>query len=270
MNSPDGWRLAVNNSLLPLPDSSNQEDKPGQLITAVGQAANQAAIDYLFADYRQRRAAKTIRTQTAALILWVRFLDGVKAAGELVAEAEIWNVGFFDKNKRAKLIRYAHSQHTPLPIIISAHFCQHRPEAWRGVTWGLVEGFVEWLLNEGYSVSSVNNRLSAVKVYARLATKAGVIPPTEAALIREVRGYGATEGKRVDKVREQTRVGNKKEEAIVLTAEQARQMKANHPPTPHGVRDRRLLTVLLVFGLRASEVAGVRVGDFAVTGYVIV
>jgi hypothetical protein len=41
---------------------------------------------------------------------------------------------------------------------------------------GLVEGFDKWLLHQGYSLASVNNRLSAVKVYARLAAKAGVIP----------------------------------------------------------------------------------------------
>jgi hypothetical protein len=28
------------------------------------------------------------------------------------------------------------------------------------VTWGIVEGFVKWLLNEGYAVTTVNNRLS--------------------------------------------------------------------------------------------------------------
>ncbi|MBE2222208.1 MAG: tyrosine-type recombinase/integrase [Anaerolineae bacterium] len=88
-----------------------------------------------------------------------------------------------------------------------------------------MEGFVKWLLNQGYSLASVNNRLSAIKVYARPAAKVGVIPPTEQALIREMRGYGRTEGKQVDEIRPKTRVGNKKEEAIVLTAVQARQLK---------------------------------------------
>jgi integrase len=241
----------MSKSLLPQPDSPDKLYKPGSLVSAAGQTANQAAADYLFADYHQRRAAKTIRTQTAALILWVHYLNQVKADGELISAAGAWAAGFFDKKARANLARYAQSQHTPLPIICTGHFCQHRPEAWQGVTWGLVEGFVKWLLNEGYSVSSVNNRLSAVKVYARLATKAGVISPTEAALIREVRGYGATEGKWVDKAREQSRIGFKKEEANVLTAEQARQLKTEHPPTPQGIRDRLLL---LDLGLRASEV----------------
>ena len=112
--------------------------------------------------------------------------------------------------------------------------------------------------------------LSTVKVYARLAAKASVIPPTEHALIGEVRGYGRTEGKRVDEVRPKVRVGNKKKEAIVLTAVQARQLKTQHPPTPQGIRDRLLIGLLLDLGLRSSEVAALTVEDLAEPGYLTV
>ena len=138
------------------------------------------------------------------------------------------------------------------------------------MTWGLVEGFVKWLLHQGYSLASVNNRLSAVKVYARLAAKAEVLPPDEHALIREVQGYGSTEGKRVNTGRPKTRLGHKKAEAIVLTAGQSRRLKTAHPPTPQGIRDRLLLCLLLDLGLRASEVAALRVEDLAEPGYVVV
>lgn len=239
-------------------------------LTRAGEAANRAAADYIFADYYQRRAKKTIRTQTAALLLWVQYLTEVGAAGELLAEAKGWVTSHFNDKELARLLEYAQSQQSSLPIIYGAHFCQHVPAAWQGITWGLVEGFVKWLLNQGYSVASVNNRLSAVKVYTRLAAKADVISPTEQALIREVRGYGSTEGKRVDEVREKSRVGNKKEEAIVLTAVQARQLKTQHPPTPQGIRDRLLMCLLLDLGLRASEVAMLTVEDLTEPGYVIV
>jgi len=109
-----------------------------------------------------------------------------------------------------------------------------------------------------------------VRVYARLAAKAGVIPPTEYALIREVRGYGLTEGKRMDGQRPFTRIGYKKEEAIVLTAQQAQRLKNNHPPTPQGIRDRLLICLLLDLGLRASEAAVLTVENFAEAGYVTV
>jgi integrase len=239
-------------------------------ITRAGQAANQAAADYLFADYRQRRAPKTIRTQTAALLLWVHYLADIRAAGELLAQAETWATAHFGSQEQDELLTYAAAQRVSLPIIYGAYYCQHVPAAWQDVTWGLVEGFVKWLLNQGYSLASVNNRLSAIKVYVRLAAKAGMLSPTEQALIREVRGYGRTEGKRVDELREQTRVGHKKEEAIVLTAVQARKLKTQHPPTPQGIRDRLLLCLLLDLGLRASEVAGLTVEDLAEPGYMTV
>ncbi|MCB0016193.1 MAG: hypothetical protein KDE09_00315 [Anaerolineales bacterium] len=208
--------LARSESTLPAPANHS--------ITLIGQVANRTAADFLFTDYRQRRAQKTIRTQTAALLLWVQYLREVGAAGELVAEAEAWASAHFDDTEVTNLLEYAQSQQSSLPIIYGAHFCQYRPEAWQGVTWGLVEGFVKWLLNQGYSLASVNNRLSAIKVYARLAGRAGVIPPTDMALIREVRGYGQTEGKRVDEARPKVRLGHKGISHIVaeISAKEAR------------------------------------------------
>lgn len=239
-------------------------------IVQAGEAANRAAADYLFEDYRLRRAEKTLRTQCAALLLWVQYLQAVGAARELLAEARAWAPAGLDVETLKEIGQYAESQQLALPIIYGAHYCQHMPVAWRGVTWGLVEGFVKWLLNEGYSLASVNNRLSAVKVYSRLAVKAGMIPADEGALIREVRGYGATEGKRVNQQREQQRVGYKKEEALVLTVEQARLFKNQHLPTPQGIRDRLLICLLLDLGLRASEVAALTIADLAEPGYVTV
>src|SRR5690554_4666081 len=241
-----------------------------QQMTAAGRAANRAAADYLFADYRQRRAESTLRTQRAALVLWVQYLVEVGAASELLAEAQAWALANLNDEELEELAEYAAVRETSLPIIYGATYCQSRPAAWHGVTWGLVEGFVKWLLNEGYSVASVNNRLSAVRVYVRLATKAGVISSEEHALIREVRGYGETEAKRVNKRRAKTRVGHKKDEAIVLTAEQARLLKTQHTPTAQGIRDRLLMCLLLDLGLRASEVAELRVEDFAEPGHVTV
>ena len=43
------------------------------------------------------------------------------------------------------------------------------PDEWAAVTWGLVKAFVEWMLQEGYAVGSVNVRLSTIRTYARLA-----------------------------------------------------------------------------------------------------
>lgn len=150
----------------------------GHDLAAAGQIANQTASDYLFTDYRQRRSKRTARTQLAALVLWVEYLRDVGAAATLVASARQWAQGSLTPKEQAQYADYAAQQQQSLPIIYSALYSQHVPIAWQGVTWGLVEGFVKWLLRAGYSIASVNNRLSAIKVYARLATKAGVIPPS--------------------------------------------------------------------------------------------
>lgn len=253
-------------------ETANQPplDKNKSVVHYAGQAANQAAASFLFTDYRQRRSTKTIQTQTAALQLWVLYLDALSIADDLLNDADAWANSFFTAADRQHMAQQADDQDTMLSILYGGHYCQHLPAAWLGITWGLVEGFVRWLLNQGYSLASVNNRLSAVKVYARLAAKAGVIPPEEHALIREVRGYGRTEGKRVDTTRDKQRIGYKKEEAIVLTAKQARRLKTEHPPTPRGIRDRLMMCLLLDLGLRASEVAALKVEDLAETGYAIV
>ena len=59
-------------------------------------------------------------------------------------------------------------------------------------------------------MASVNRRLSTVKMYFKLATKAGVIEAQELALIGTVSGDGGQEAKRINQQRETTRVGNRK------------------------------------------------------------
>ncbi len=192
-------------------------------VNSIGAAANEAAARAAFADYLSRKSNNTIRNQAAALSSFAEFLA---------------------------LLGHA----TPNDL-------QYDPVAWQGVTWGLVEAFAKWLLREGYSVATVNNRLSAVKGYARLAAKAGTLPGTELALIRTVSGYGRTEAKRVNERRPVQRVGDKKPESVKLTHGQAQRLK-QQPETPTGQRDRLMLCLLLDHGLRVSEVAGLRVGDF--------
>ena len=239
-------------------------------LTAAAQMANQAAANFIFADYCQRRSTQTLRTHLAALLLWTTYLDEIGTLGSIAVPAMNWAAAQLDTAVVQQIDEYAKNQDTSRQIVCAAHFCQNDPAAWQGVSWGLVEGFVKWLLNQGYSINSVNNRLASIRVYVRLAAKAGSISPTEHALIREVRGYGMTEGKRIDEKRPYTRIGHKKEKAIVLTAQQARTFKNQHDPAPQGIRDRLLICLLLDLGLRASEVAALKVSDFAEPDTVVV
>ncbi|MCB8985839.1 MAG: site-specific integrase [Ardenticatenaceae bacterium] len=223
----------------------------------VAEQANAAASAHLFDDYHARRAPRTVATQRAALQLWVTFLHQVGAADSLLSSAVDWA----EVQDIRPFEEYAEAQDIPLPLVCAASYCQHVPTAWAGVTWGVVDGFVKWMLTQGYSIASVNNRLAAVRVYVKLAAKAGAISLEEKVRILDVSGYGQTEGKRVDQRRAKTRVGHKKEDAVVLTEEQARRLKHNHQNTPQGIRDRLLICLLLDLGIRASEAAGLNCED---------
>ena len=161
------------------------------LLAQAGQAANRAATRHLFAEYRQRNAANTIRRQDTDLALFAQYLLDVAdiPTGDLSGD----------------------------------------PQAWAGVTWGLVAGFAKWQLDQGYSIGSINVRLSTVKTYCKLAAQAGTLDRAEYAMILTVGGYKHKEGKHVDKIRHAagtpTRKSTKKAQAILLTQTQAERMK---------------------------------------------
>ena len=202
-------------------------DQGGQSAAlTVGQAANRAAAAWAFLDYRGRKATNTLRNHDAALDQFARFLVDRGAA----ARADLDGAALATS-----------------------------PGAWHGVTWGIVEGFKLDLLNKGYAIGAVNNRLSAIRVYAGLASKAGIIPADELTLIKAVAGYGVTEGKRVDERRPRSRVGPKKAAAVGLTLDQARRLKRPTDSTGQAARDAFIMTLLLDHGLRLGELAGLTV-----------
>ena len=190
-----------------------------------GHVANGHAARAAFADYQSRKSANTLRRQRADLALLADFLT---VAG--IADAP------------------------------TADDLYSQPDAWQGVTWGLVEAWRNWMLKQGYAVGSVNVRLSTVKTYAKLATKAGALEPVDLAMLQTVSGYKHSEGLRIDERRATTRRGDKKADAVSLTPAEAKRLK-KQPNSPQGRRDAVLLALLLDHGLRVSEVAGLKVTD---------
>src|SRR5258708_899004 len=67
---------------------------------------------------------------------------------------------------------------------------------WAEVSQDLVSGFLCWQLKNGYSVGSVNVRLSTVRTYARLAAKAGYLPTTAYQEITTIRMISGREGRK--------------------------------------------------------------------------
>src|SRR5258708_6843012 len=115
-------------------------------LALVGQVANDYASQNVFTEYQNRIAENTLSRQQDDLALFARYLA---LAG----------------------------------VVIDATSLVHDPAVWTGVTYGLLDGFVRWMLAEGYAIGSVNVRLSTVKVYAKLCAKAGVLSASEYALI---------------------------------------------------------------------------------------
>lgn len=213
---------------------TNRNNQTNQLTTTeamheAGKAANSHAAKAAFADYQGRKSGNTTRRQTADLALFAQYLSAVGVVpGDLVNE----------------------------------------PESWRGVTWGLVAGFVKWQLKNSYAIGSINVRLATVKGYAKLATQAGTLDPTAYAMIMTVKGYSHKEAINIDQERQSadadTRKGIKKAEAVSITPAQAKAL-TTHPNTPQGRRDAFLMAVMLEHGLRVGEVALLTVTAFDMT-----
>jgi integrase len=195
------------------------------LMQQAGKAANSAAARVVFQDHTARKASNTTRRKRADLALFETFLQ-------------------------------AHD--------IPAADLYSNPEAWRGITWGIVEAFRTWMLQEGYAIGSINGRLSTVRTFAQIAAKAGAIPAAELMLIKAVQGYRHSEARHIDEQRRadgiQTRkesqpgTARKKAEAVTIPDDIAALLIAQ-PDTPKGRRDRLMMCLLLFHGLRDSEAA---------------
>lgn len=191
-----------------------------EVVARAGQIANGYARQGEFAEYWRELSPNAQLTREAGLKTWAEWL---KAA-------------------------------TDGHAAFSVEELRTRPEAWQGMTYGLVKGFKLWMADRGFSVATINNRLTTVRVYARLAATAGAIPEDEASRIATVKGYSVKTGTNLDQERTIVRVGAKKAQHVALTRKQALELM-KHPDTPQGRRDAALMTLLLDHGLRVGEVA---------------
>jgi len=220
--------------------------QPTTPLEIAGQMANRVAGDAIFQRYLSEKSANTIKRHARDLELFAEYLLDINL--ELEGGADF----------------------------------QTNPRPWRGVTWGIVEGFAQWLLREGYAISTVNARLSTVRAYAQLAVKAGAIDRQEGLLIQSVKGYSRQGGLNVDEKRPQTRKtevtyayrpqgkprsvvvtrrSTKKASPTLIDDELAAALKKPRNQSPQAWRDALLMCLLLDHGLRASELALLKAGD---------
>ena len=205
--------------------NTNAITEYSQAIATAGAVANDYAAAAAFADYTSRKSDNTVRSQYADLATWA---------------------DFFGK----------------MGIVTTAEQLQTTPQSWHGTTWGMVAAFSKWLLGEGYAISTINRKLSTVKVYAALAAKSGVISADEIQMIKAVTGYSHAEAKRINERRTRSRVSAKKQAHTGINASQAAELRKRQNDTPQAARDSLIMALLLEHGLRVGEVAGLKRQDF--------
>jgi integrase len=220
------------NAIIPSQGNELDADNPNRLELA-GRIANQHAAANAFEDYRKELTANSRLAQAGDLTLFADFLASI-------------------------------TQEAPLPLIDT-------PQAWHGITHGLIEAFRNWQLQEGFAVGTINRRLATVKRYVALAFKAGVIDVTEAALIKTVTGYSNKKARNIDQQRQDAGQGTrildkgkalKKAQNVPIPEADVKTLKTQHDMSkPQGRRDAVLFCLLLDHGLRASEAATLKVGN---------
>jgi site-specific recombinase XerC len=205
----------------------------------VGELANSYARQDIFAEYHQQCTRNTQRRQRAELALFARYLH----------EAGI--------------------ERAPDDLYTQA-------SAWRGITYGLVKGFVKWQLQQGYAIGSINVRLATIRKYCALALESGVIESTAMDLIKTVDGYSHKVGRNIDTDRKKqgipTRRGYKKATPTKVSTHTARRLKKATVETDAprlrmhdqdlDARDSLLMCLFIEHALRCSEVAALNVESF--------
>jgi len=144
-------------------------------------------------------------------------------------------------------------------------------QAWRGMTYGLLQGFKAWLEQAGYAISTIKGAICTIHVFCKLAGPppggAGVLDELLVAAVSSVRGAAGRKARNLDAQRSQagipTRRGHKKAVATKLSTSEALQLKkTTTQPYRRFSRDRDiasrdalLMGLLVEHALRCSEVA---------------
>ncbi|MEM9775331.1 MAG: site-specific integrase [Chloroflexota bacterium] len=202
-----------------------------------------------FAEYQNRKSASTRNAQKSDLAKFASFINSV-----------------YEKTANSTEIK-------TIQLRLSEFQLYEDPRAWSVMSHGLIKLYRNYLTSEGYALTSINRSLSTIRKYAVLAAQAGFVDTLKLAEIKNVSGYRHSEMNKVDENRSVTRVGSKKEEAVPIPQHVVVELKnsLNYPDTPAGRRDRLAMCIFLDHGLRASEVAALKIDDIDLsTGIMIV
>ncbi len=160
-------------------------------------------------------------------------------------------------------------------VVRAADDLYHDADAWRGMSKGLLLGFRKWLLEQGYAIGTLNQRLAILRQYCRLAHEAGTIPDETYELLMTVKGYSSKTGRNLDvertKAGKTTRKSTKKATPTPVSTSQALRLK-KHTTQPKrrrrsgqdqglDLRDQMLMGLFIEHAFRVSEVASLDIED---------
>jgi hypothetical protein len=176
-------------------------DTMAQLLE-IADLANQATAYTAFADYQELKAKSTLQAQQKDLENFTTYLNGIYLKAGINHQ-------------------------------LQADQLFSQPEAWAIISSGLIETFKKHLALKGFAVSSMNRALASIRMYAKLAMKAGTLSSEVYVHIKAVSGYGGSEAVNLDDKREVTRIGRKKEEAVLVDVKIVKELKHDGPDSEY-------------------------------------
>lgn len=207
-------------------------------IMSVGEIANVVANRTAHQRYMKSKAPQTKRRQIADIACFSRYLE---------------------------FVGYPYSLKPLLLALKNDDPLQDTWNAWKGVTYGLIEAFISWQEQEGYTIGSINVRLATIKTYCGLAYRAGAISQAELTNIKMINGNSHREGINIDKGRDISRLGNKKESPTLISPVHADLLKKRQ----RRPKDAAMMCLLLDLGLRCGELAILTVKNVNLTSATI-
>lgn len=144
-------------------------------------------------------------------------------------------------------------------------------QEWSEITWGMIHGFRDWMIDLGYAMGSVDVRVVTVKKYMRLAYEAGFVAQDDIVKLLNMKGHNEKTRRNIDQKRDVTRIGEKKATPTILSVShlQALREKLMQDQSYLGRRDLLLLCLLGYHGLRCSEIHGLERANIDMTRGVI-
>lgn len=134
-------------------------------------------------------------------------------------------------------------------------------DAWRGMSRGVLSGFVAWMIKQGFSMGTINVRISTIHKYCELAKDAEVISEEAYDLILLVKGHRGKEARNIDKSRKDEglktrRLHSKKAQPTHVETGQALKMK--HTTSRHNRKnlsdaDALMMGLFIEHALRLGE-----------------